>query len=65
MEHGAMDTAIRGVNSKPAITLSDEGVSTAVSSALCPPMEGTLIHEMAHAATSGEHDQEWLHEMVR
>jgi hypothetical protein len=30
-----------------------------------PPMEGTLIHEMAHAATNGEHDQEWLHEMAR
>ena len=30
-----------------------------------PPMEETLIHEMAHAATSGEHDQEWLNEMVR
>ena len=29
------------------------------------PIEETLIHEMAHAATNGEHDQEWLHEMVR
>ena len=28
-------------------------------------MEETLIHEMAHAATSGEHDEEWLKEMVR
>jgi hypothetical protein len=30
-----------------------------------PPMEGTLVHEMAHAATTGEHDEEWLKEMVR
>ena len=30
-----------------------------------PPMEETLIHEMAHAATNGEHDQEWLYEMAR
>ena len=30
-----------------------------------PLMQGMLIHEMAHAATNGEHDQEWLHEMVR
>jgi hypothetical protein len=28
-------------------------------------MDETLIHEMAHAATNGEHDQEWLNEMVR
>jgi hypothetical protein len=30
-----------------------------------PPMEGTLIHEMAHTATTSEHGQEWLNEMVR
>ena len=30
-----------------------------------PPMEGTLIHEMAHAATNDDHDEEWLKEMVR
>jgi hypothetical protein len=29
------------------------------------PMDETLIHEMAHAATTGEHDEEWLKEMVR
>jgi hypothetical protein len=29
------------------------------------PMDETLIHEMAHAATNGDHDQPWLHEMVR
>jgi hypothetical protein len=28
-------------------------------------MEETLIHEMAHAATNGNHDEEWLHEMIR
>jgi hypothetical protein len=28
-------------------------------------MQGTLIHEMAHAATSGEHDERWLAEMLR
>jgi hypothetical protein len=28
-------------------------------------MQDTLIHEMAHAATSGEHDQRWRTEMVR
>jgi hypothetical protein len=28
-------------------------------------MQGTLLHEMAHAATSGEHDERWLAEMVR
>ena len=28
-------------------------------------MQGTLVHEMAHAATSGEHDQRWEAEMVR
>ena len=28
-------------------------------------MEETLIHEMAHAATTSEHGQEWLNEMVR
>jgi len=28
-------------------------------------MEGTLIHEMAHAATNDDHDEEWLKEMVR
>jgi hypothetical protein len=27
-------------------------------------MEGTLVHEMAHAATTGEHDEEWVKEMV-
>jgi len=30
-----------------------------------PPMEWTLIHEMAHAATNSGHDQKWLHEMAR
>ena len=30
-----------------------------------PAMEETLIHEMAHAATTGEHGQEWLYEMAR
>jgi hypothetical protein len=30
-----------------------------------PHMEETLIHEMAHAATTSEHGQEWLSEMVR
>jgi hypothetical protein len=29
------------------------------------PMQETLIHEMAHAATSGEHDERWRAEMVR
>ena len=28
-------------------------------------MAATLVHEMAHAATSGEHDEEWLNEMKR
>ncbi len=28
-------------------------------------MRATLIHEMAHAATSGEHDERWLNEIVR
>jgi hypothetical protein len=28
-------------------------------------MEETLIHEMAHAATTGDHDEEWLTEMRR
>jgi hypothetical protein len=28
-------------------------------------LEGTLIHEMAHAATDGDHDNEWLTEMRR
>lgn len=28
-------------------------------------MEETLIHEMAHAATHGNHDEEWLNEMRR
>jgi len=28
-------------------------------------MQKTLIHEMAHAATSGEHDERWRNEMVR
>jgi hypothetical protein len=28
-------------------------------------MQETLIHEMAHAATSGEHDERWRAEMVR
>jgi len=28
-------------------------------------MQGTLIHEMAHAATSGEHDERSRAEMVR
>jgi len=28
-------------------------------------MQQTLIHEMAHAATSGEHDERWHAEMVR
>jgi len=28
-------------------------------------MQATLIHEMAHAATSGEHDGRWQAEMVR
>jgi hypothetical protein len=28
-------------------------------------MQAMLIHEMAHAATSGEHDERWLAEMVR
>ena len=30
-----------------------------------PPMDETLIHEMAHAATNDDHDEEWLKEMVR
>jgi hypothetical protein len=30
-----------------------------------PAMEETLIHEMAHSATTGEHGQEWLYEMAR
>jgi hypothetical protein len=30
-----------------------------------PAMEETLIHEMAHAATTSEHGHEWLNEMVR
>jgi hypothetical protein len=29
------------------------------------PMEQTLIHEMAHAATNGDHDRPWLYEMAR
>lgn len=28
-------------------------------------MQEMLIHEMAHAATSGEHDEVWLNEMIR
>jgi hypothetical protein len=28
-------------------------------------MEEILLHEMAHAATSGEHDAKWLEEMER
>jgi len=28
-------------------------------------LAATLVHEMAHAATSGEHDEEWLNEMKR
>jgi hypothetical protein len=28
-------------------------------------MQGTLIHEMAHAATSGGHDERWFAEMAR
>jgi hypothetical protein len=28
-------------------------------------MEEFLLHEMAHAATSGEHDAKWQEEMVR
>jgi hypothetical protein len=28
-------------------------------------MRGFLLHEMAHADTSGEHDQRWEAEMVR
>ena len=28
-------------------------------------MRETLIHEMAHAATSGDHDEVWLNEMIR
>ena len=28
-------------------------------------MQAMLIHEMAHAATSGEHDERWRAEMVR
>jgi hypothetical protein len=28
-------------------------------------MEGTLIHEMAHAATNGDHGEDWLAEMAR
>jgi hypothetical protein len=28
-------------------------------------MQGILIHEMAHAATSGEHDEQWQAEMAR
>jgi hypothetical protein len=28
-------------------------------------MQGTLLHEMAHAATSGKHDQRWRAEMAR
>jgi hypothetical protein len=28
-------------------------------------MQGTLVREMAHAATSGEHDERWRAEMVR
>jgi hypothetical protein len=28
-------------------------------------LEGTLIHEMAHAATNGDHSEEWLNEMAR
>ena len=28
-------------------------------------MREILIHEMAHAATSGDHDERWLNEMVR
>src|SRR5215471_1674297 len=28
-------------------------------------MRETLLHEMAHAATSGEHDERWLTEMTR
>ena len=31
----------------------------------CPAMEEILLHEMAHAATSGEHDAKWLEEMER
>lgn len=27
------------------------------------PMTAMLVHEMAHAATSGEHDEKWLKEM--
>jgi hypothetical protein len=30
-----------------------------------PPMDETLIHEMAHAATNGDHGEEWLKEMAR
>jgi hypothetical protein len=30
-----------------------------------PPMGGTLIHEVAHAATNGDHGEEWLAEMWR
>ena len=29
------------------------------------PLEGLLLHEMAHAATTGEHDDEWYTEMRR
>src|ERR1700733_815644 len=29
------------------------------------PLEGILLHEMAHAATTGEHDDEWCSEMRR
>jgi hypothetical protein len=28
-------------------------------------MQDTLVHEMAHAATSGEHDERWRTEMAR
>jgi hypothetical protein len=28
-------------------------------------MTAALVHEMAHAATSGEHDEEWLNEIKR
>jgi hypothetical protein len=29
------------------------------------PLEGLLLHEMGHAATTGEHDDEWYTEMRR
>jgi hypothetical protein len=28
-------------------------------------MEHAIIHEIAHAATNGDHGEEWLNEMVR